>query len=109
MDRILPALAEAEPGVYLVRSDDGRLRQVHRHQGSEYALVDIVEFFELGTVIEDLAVDIVEFDRKELRELKAMVDAYRADYPPDFIAMCRDIHEEAIGVDGDVVRFYGNF
>ncbi len=108
MDRILPELAEAEPGVYLVTSD-GALRQVHLHQGGEYLLTDITEFFELGTVIEELAVDIVEFDRKELRELKSMVDAYRADYPPDFIAMCLDIHEEAIGVDGDTVRFYGNF
>ena len=109
MDRILPALAEAEPGVYLVRPDDGTLRQVHRHQGGEYALTDIVEFFELGTVIEDLAVDIVEFDREELRALKSMVDAYRASYPPEFIAMCHDVHQEAIGVDGDIVRFYGNF
>jgi hypothetical protein len=108
MDRILPALADAEPGVYLVQPD-GTLRQVHAHQGGDYALTDILEFFELGTVVDELAVDIVEFDRKELRELKAMVDAYRGDYPPDFIQMCRDVHEEAIGVAGDMVRFYGNF
>jgi hypothetical protein len=108
MERILPELAEAEPGVYLVEPD-GALRQVHLHQGGEYALTDIVEFFELGTVIEELAVDIVELDRKELRELKAMVDAYRADYPPDFIQMCLDVHRDAIAVAGDTVRFYGNF
>ena len=108
MDRILPELAEAEPGVYLV-DGDGALRLVHRHQGGEYMLTEIVEFFELGTVIEELAIDILEFNREELRGLKAMIDAYRADYPPEFIAMCLDIHEEAIGVSGDLVRFYGNF
>ena len=105
---VLPQLAEADPGVYLVLPN-GALRLVHLHQGGEYALTDIIEFFELGTAIDELAVDIVEFDRKDLRELKSMVDAYRADYPPDFIQMCFDIHEEAIGVDGDTVRFYGNF
>ena len=105
---VLPQLAEADPGVYLVEPD-GTLRLVHAHQGGEYALTDIIEFFELGTAIDELAVDIVEFDRKELRELKAMVDAYRADYPPEFIAMCLDVHRDAIAVDGDTVRFYGNF
>jgi hypothetical protein len=105
---VLPQLAEADPGVYLVEPD-GRLRLVHLHQGSEYALTDIIEFFELGTAIEELAVDIVEFDRKELRELKAMVDGYRADYPPEFIQMCLDVHRDAIAVEGDTVRFYSNF
>ena len=106
---ILPLLAEAEPGVYLVEPD-GSLRQVHRHQGGEYALTDIVEFFELGTVIDELAVDVVELDRKELRELKAMVDAYRADYPIDFITMCLDVHRGSLAVPGDeAVVFYGNF
>ncbi|HUA53610.1 MAG TPA: hypothetical protein VMB81_15675 [Candidatus Sulfotelmatobacter sp.] len=105
---ILPQLAEAEPGVYLAETD-GRLRLVHLHRGEEYALTDIIEFFELGTVIEELAVDIVEFDRKELRELKAMVDAYRADYPPEFIEMCLDVHRDAIAIEGDTVRFYSNF
>ncbi len=108
MDRILPLLADAEPGVYMIDEND-MLRLVHDHAGGEYALTDVIEFFELGTAIDELAVDIVEFDRKDLRELKSMVDAYRADYPPDFIQMCFDIHEEAIGVDGDIVRFYGNF
>ncbi len=106
---VLPQLAEADPGVYLVEAD-GKLRQVHVHRGSEYALVDIVEFFELGTVIDELAVDIVEFDRKELRELKALADAYRDDYPADFISMCLDVHRGSIAVEGDEpVRFYGNF
>jgi hypothetical protein len=108
MDRILPLLADADPGVYLVDAE-GALRQVHAHQGGEYALIDIVEFFELGTTIEELAVDIVEFDRVELRALKAMADSCRDDYPAEFITMCYDVYEEAIGVSGDLVRFYGNF
>ena len=108
MDRILPELAEAEPGVYLVTSD-GALRQVHLHQGGEYMLTDIIEFFELGTAIEELAVDILEFNRKELRELKAMADAYSFDYPQEYIEMCLEMHRGALTLDGDLVRFYGNF
>jgi len=92
-----------------VTEPDGRLRQVHLHQGGEYALTDIIEFFELGTAIEELAVDIVEFDRKELRELKAMTESCRDDYPEEFIAMCFALYRGALDVPGDIVRFYANF
>jgi len=108
MDRILPLLADADPGVYVVEPDQ-TLRPIHLHRGSEYALTDIVEFFELGNPVEELAVDIVEFDREELRTLKAMADACRDDYPEDFIAMCFDLCAGAIDQPGDLVRFYGNF
>ncbi len=108
MNHLLPALAEADPGVYAV-APDGTLRQIHLHQGGEYALTDIIEFFELGTAIEELAVDILEFNRQELRTLKTMADAYSFDYPQEYIEMCLEIHRGAEGLDGDLVRFYGNF
>jgi hypothetical protein len=108
MERILPLLVDAEPGVY-VSEPDGNLRQLHLHLGGEYTLTDIIEFFELGTAIEELAVDIVELDRKELRELKAMTEACRDDYPEEFIAMCFALYRGAIDIPGDTVRFYGNF
>ena len=85
---------------------EGALRQVHLHTGGEYALTDIIEFFELGTAIEELAIDVVEFDRKELRELKAMVEACRDDYPAEFIALCLDVHRAALDQPGDSVRFF---
>jgi hypothetical protein len=108
MDRILPLLADAEPGVYVVDEND-MLRLVHDHQGGEYALTDVIEFFELGTAVDELALDIVEFDRFELRELKSMANAYQNSYPEEFIAMCLEIHEAAIAVPGDTVRFFANF
>lgn len=108
MDRILPQLADGDPGVYVV-DPDGGLRQVHLYQGGDYALTDIIEFFELGSLIEDLAIDIVEFDRKELDDLKAIAEAYRLDYAPEFIAMCLEMQSGAPAVPDDVVRFYGNF
>jgi hypothetical protein len=108
MDRILPLLADAAPGVYVIDEND-MLRLVHDHQGGEYALTDVIEFFELGTVIEELAVDIVEFDRSELRDLKSMADSYRLSYPEEFITMCLEIHEGAIPLMGETVRFYANF
>jgi hypothetical protein len=108
MDHLLPQLAEAEPGVY-VADPDGVLRAVHLHHGGEYALTDIIQFFELGTAIEELAVDIIELDRKELRELKAMAESCRDAYPEEFIAMCVALYRGAIDQPGDTVRFYGNF
>jgi hypothetical protein len=108
MNQLLPALAEADPGVYVVERD-GTLRQVHLHQGGDYSLTDIIEFFELGTAIDELAVDILEFNRKELRELKAMADAYSFDYPQEYIEMCLEMHRGALTLEGDLVRFYGNF
>lgn len=108
MDRILPLLADSEPGVYMIDEND-MLRLVHDHQGGEYVLTDVIEFFELGTAVDEVAVDIVEFDRFELRELKSMADAYRLSYPDEFIAMCLEIHEAAIAVPGETVRFYANF
>jgi hypothetical protein len=108
MDRILPLLADSGPGVYMIDEND-MLRLVHEHADGEYALTDVIEFFELGTAIDELAIDIVEFDRFELRELTSMADAYRLSYPDEFIAMCLEIHEAAIAVSGDTVRFYANF
>ncbi len=108
MDRILPQLADAEPGVYVV-DPDGALRVVHLHHDGEYALTDVIEYFELGAAIDELAVDIIELDRKELRELKAMAEACREDYPEEFIAMCVALYRSAVDQPGDAVRFYGNF
>jgi hypothetical protein len=79
--------SEREPGVY---SADGEL--VHRHQGGEYRLADIVACFELGRVEKAAGQTRLTLDAREIRQLKTLADAYSFDYEEGFIEMCLDIH-----------------
>lgn len=79
--------SEHEPGVYSV---DGDL--VHRHQGGEYRLADIVACFELGRLEKEMGQTRLTLDARDIHQLKTLADAYSFDYEEGFIEMCLDIH-----------------
>ena len=79
--------SELEPGVYSARGD-----LVHRHQGGEYRLADVVSYFELGRVEIAAGQTRLALDAREVRQLKVQADAYSFDYEEGFIEMCLDIH-----------------
>jgi hypothetical protein len=83
----MSADADREPGVY---SASGEL--VHRHQGGEYRLADVVACFELGRVEMATEQTKLVLDAREVRQLKVLADAYSFDYEEGFIEMCLDIH-----------------
>ncbi len=78
--------SDREPGVY---SAHGEL--VHRHQGGEYRLADIVACFELGRLEKAAEQTRLTLDAREIRQLKTQADAYSFDYEEGFIEMCLDI------------------
>ncbi len=98
------------PGVY-ARGADGRDRLVHLYQGGDYDLGDIAEIFRLGTPGDGENEDdtALVLNRKDLRTLKTMADAYSFDYEEPFIEMCLEIHRFALEVPGETVRFTANF
>ncbi len=98
------------PGVYALGAD-GRERLVHLYQGGLYNLGDIAEIFSLGTPedSENEGETVLVLNRKDLRTLKTMADAYSFDYEEPFIEMCLEIHRFAPEVPGETVRFTANF
>ena len=101
---------ERDPGVY-ARGADGRERLVHLYQGGLYDLGDIAEIFRLGTP-EDSEIEgeaVLILNRKDLRTLKTMADAYSFDYEEPFIEMCLEMHRFALTLPGETVRFTANF
>jgi len=99
-----------EPGVYY-RDADGKTTLVHAYDGGDYALADIVEFFQLGTLFPsgESNVDIVELASGELHKLKVMADAYSFDYESGYIDMCLDMHRFGLGKSAERYRFTANF
>lgn len=79
--------SEPDLGVY---SAQGEI--VHRHQGGEYCLTDVVAVFELGRVETAAGETRLTLDDREVRQLKLQADAYSFDYEEGFIDMCLDIH-----------------
>lgn len=105
-----PGENDRAPGVYAPGAD-GRDRLVHLYQGGLYALGDIAEIFGLGTAE---AGDVegetsLVLNRKDLKTLKTMADAYSFDYEEAFIEMCLEIYRFALVVPGETVRFTANF
>ncbi len=101
---------DRDPGVY-ARGADGRERLVHLYQGGHYDLGEIAEIFSLGTP-EDSEYEgetVLVLNRKDLRTLKTMADAYSFDYEEPFIEMCLEMHRFALEVLGETVRFTANF
>jgi hypothetical protein len=99
-----------DPGVYAPGADGGE-RLVHLYQGGLYDLGDIAEMFDLGTP-EDSNIEgqtVLVLNRKNLRTLKTMADAYSFDYEEPFIEMCLEMHRFALEVPGETVRFTANF
>ncbi len=112
MSAIMTDAAEKDraPGVY-ARGPDGRERLVHLYQGGLYDLGDIAEIFRLGTP-EDSEIEgetVLVLNRKDLRTLKTMADAYSFDYEEPFIEMCLEMHRFALEVPGETMRFTANF
>ncbi len=98
------------PGVY-ARGADGSEQLVHLYQGGLYDLGDIAEIFRLGTPGDGENEDdtALVLNRKDLRTLKTMADAYSFDYEEPFIEMCLEMHRFALEVPGETVRFTANF
>ncbi len=101
---------DRDPGVY-ARGADGGERLVHLYQGGLYDLGDIAEIFSLGTIedSENEGETVLILNRKDLRTLKTMADAYSFDYEEPFIEMCLEMHRFALEVPGETVRFIANF
>lgn len=96
------------PGVYLV-GPDGRPQRVHAYDGGDFHLADIVEFFELGELLEEDGAPGIELDDKEIRQLVQAVREFGSDHPEEFIACCMAI-VQAAGASGDAPYcFYENF
>lgn len=101
----MPVDIEEEPAVYAL--DAGGDVLVHRYQGGDYRLEDVVVNFELGRMDEDNTVLVL--GASEIRQLKTMADAYSFDHEEGFIEMCLDIHRHATDAAGDAFRFRANF
>lgn len=97
-------------GVYATDAD-GNMKLVHRYQGGDYGLAEIVEYFQIGEVepSEQEGAPILILSAKELRELKTMADAHSFDYEEGFIEMCLEIHRYAANLSGEEFRFTANF
>ena len=95
-------------GVY-VCDGQGGFTLVHAFAGGDYEMQDILEYFELGELVEAGEGCGLELDRKELKQLKDMAAEYEDDHPEEFIAMCRDMLRAAVDLGHPVMRYYSNF
>lgn len=102
--------ASLTPGVYS-NDGDGRLKLVHRYQGGDYELQEIVDFFNLGTVesTDDDSESVIVLTSKELNELRILASAHSFDYEEGFIEMCMEMQRFAVTTPTDHYRFIANF
>lgn len=98
------------PGVYS-NVADGRLKLVHRYQGGDYELEQIVDYFNLGAVesTDDDPHSVVVLTNKELNELRTLAIAHSFDYEEGFIEMCMEMQRFAASTPIDSYRFIANF
>ena len=98
------------PGVYS-EDGDGRLKLVHRYQGGDYEMEEIVEFFDLGTVesADEGGESIIVLTGKELNDLRILASAHSFDYEEAFIEMCMEMQRFAASIPSDRYRFIANF
>lgn len=98
------------PGVYS-NDGDGRLKLVHRYQGGDYELQEIVDFFNLGTVesTDGDGESVIVLTSKELNELRILASAHSFDYEEGFIEMCMEMQRFAVTTPTDHYRFIANF
>jgi hypothetical protein len=101
--------ADPGRGVY-ARRTDGSVISVHTYQGGDYRLEDIVEFFEMGiATTTEQGLPAVELSPKELRQLKALADAYSFDYEEGLIELCLEIYRFALNHPSERYRFWADF
>ncbi|MFQ5993872.1 MAG: hypothetical protein ACE5K1_02160 [Acidiferrobacterales bacterium] len=100
----------SELGVYATDAD-GNMRLVHRYQGGDYGIEEIIEYFRIGKVesTEQKEETTLILESKELRELKTMADVHSFDHEEGFIEMCLEIHRFATKALGKEFRFTANF
>lgn len=98
--------APTEGSAVTARRADGQVVTVHTYQEGDYVLTDIVELFGLGRVERaDDGRPALILTGKELRQLKAMADAYSFDYEEGLIELCLDLHRFALKTSGDEIVF----
>ncbi len=102
--------AKDPPGVYGTDAD-GRTVLVHSYQGGNYRLSEIIDIFQLGRLQPVAGQDhpALVLNRRELRNLKTMADAFSFDYDESFIEMCHEMHRFAQGLPGEEQVFVANF
>ncbi len=89
----------------------GKRRLVHRYQGGDYGLEEIVEYFQLGRLesTKGDADTVIVLSAREVRDLKTMADAHSFDYEEGFIEMCLEMQRFAANLSGDSFQFTANF
>ncbi len=102
--------AKDPPGVYGTDAD-GRTVLVHSYQGGNYRLSEIIDIFQLGCLQPVAGQDrpALVLNRRELRNLKTMADAFSFDYEEAFIEMCHEMHRFAHRLPGEEQVFVANF
>ncbi|MFD2264284.1 hypothetical protein ACFSM5_15380 [Lacibacterium aquatile] len=101
-------LSDYDPGVYLLGAD-GSPALVHLYEEGDYKLSDVVEFYELGELLEEDGAPGLELDEKEILQLAKAVAKFGEDHPPEFNAMCTAIVESVEGNEDAPYSFYSNF
>ncbi len=103
-------LTGLDAGIYVV-TPNGAFELIHAYDEGDYHLSDIVDYFELGEVLEEDGAPGLELDAREIKQLGRMAKEYASDHPPEFIAMCRNMVKAALdfAAEEDVICFYENF
>ena len=97
------------PGVYSADANDV-LRLVHRYQGGDYGLEDVIEYFRLGKLDESSEDEVVvQLTAKELHQLKVFADAQSFDFEAAFIEMCVELERFGVAVPRENYQFRANF
>ena len=96
------------------RNDAGELRLIHIYHGQFYSLSDILEFLDLGELVESpLSEDSdepgLELDGLELAKLAALDFESLIEHPSGFVQMCRDIVANSFSDSSNPVLLYANF
>ena len=94
------------PGVYGI-DPEGNSQPIHLYQEGDYALEDIVEYFQIGRLEPDArsGATVLVLTGREMRELKVMADAYSFDYEAGFIEMCLELYRFSTAHPADTFRF----
>jgi hypothetical protein len=96
----------AVAGVY-ARAASGDETLVHAYLNEAYALSDIVEVLQYGTMQDSAEGEtVLTVTRKDIRDIRNTVDASSFDYDDGFVEMCLDMATFAIEAPGDAIIFY---
>ncbi len=99
---------EVPPGVYH-RTAEGDVA-VHRYQGGEYGLEDVVTHFGLGRIVQESATEVeLVLTADELHKLRLDAHAFSFDYEEAFIEMCLELERYASTAPADSYRFVASF